>query len=138
MFSCEFCKKKLLDALSSGTALDFPKIVSIAICSNSPVLNGRLTFGEDNSRHHVSSWNLPFFWDNPGVNVRYLLNFQVDHTFYKLDVKSLATRNKSRCVRCSSPPSSSWARSVSTKALVLTLANEAPGISLGINKVCSF
>ena len=102
-------QKKLLDALSSGTALDFPKIVSIAICSNSPVLNGRLTFGEDNSRHHVSSWNLPFFWDNPGVNVRYLLNFQVGHTFYKLDVKILATRNKSRCVRCSSPPSSSWA-----------------------------
>ena len=54
-------KKKLLDALSSGTALDFPKIVPIAICSNSPVLNGRLTFGEDNSCHPVSSWNLTFF-----------------------------------------------------------------------------
>ena len=48
------------------------------------------------------------FWDDPGLNVRYLWIFQVDHIFYKLDVKILATSNEIRCVRCSYPPSSSW------------------------------
>ena len=53
------------------------------ICSNSPVLTGRLPFSEGSSRLPVYSWYLPF-WDDPGLNVRCLWNFQVDHSFYKL------------------------------------------------------
>ena len=34
--------------------------LKIYLCSNSPVLNGRLLFWHDSSRPHVSSWNLPF------------------------------------------------------------------------------
>ena len=78
------------------------------ICSNSPVLNGRLPFWKDTSHPPGPSWNLPF-WDDPGLNVRYLWIFQVDHTFYKLDMEILTANNEIRCVRCSHPPSSSSA-----------------------------
>ena len=77
------------------------------ICPNSPVLNGGLPLSEGSARPPVYYWNLTF-WDDPGLNVRYLWIFQVDHIFYKLDVKILATSNEIRCVRCSYPPSSSW------------------------------
>ena len=75
------------------------------ICSNSPVLNEKLAGWKSNSRSPVSSWNFPF-WDDPRFNFRYLWTFQVNHTFNKLDLKILATRNK---ISCSWPPSSSWA-----------------------------
>ena len=42
-------------------------------------------------------------------NVRDLQIFQVDQTFYKLDVKILAANNEIRYVHCSCPPSSSSA-----------------------------
>ena len=80
----------------------------IIVRSNSPVLNGRLPFWEESSRPCGPSWNLPF-WDDSGLNVRYLWIFQVDHTFYKLDVKILAAINDIRCARCSYQPSSSSA-----------------------------
>ena len=83
-------------------------------------LGDSLTFSEDNSRPTVPSWNLPF-WGEPDLNVRYLWIFQVDHTFYKLNVKILATRNK---ISCSWLSSSWW--TVSTKALVLALVKEVP------------
>ena len=78
-------------------------------CFNSPVLNGRLQFWEDSSPPPCLSWNLSFYdemIDDPGWNVRYLWIFQVDHIFYKLDVKILTNNNKIRCVS-SYPPSSS-------------------------------
>ena len=78
------------------------------ICSNSPILNGRLPCWEDSSRPPSPSWN-PSLWDDPGLNVRYLWIFQVDHTFYKLDVKILAANNEIRCMRCPCSPSSSSA-----------------------------
>ena len=78
----------------------------IHICSNSPVLNGRLPFWEDSSRPPVSSWNLPF-WDNAGLNVRFLWIFQVSHTFYKFDIKILAASNDISCASCSLLPISS-------------------------------
>ena len=75
-----------------------------SICSvsngNSSVLNGKLVLWEDSSRSPVSSSNVPF-WDYPCLNVRSLWVFQVDHTFYKLDVKILAASNEIRCLRCS-------------------------------------
>ena len=80
----------------------------LRICSNSPVLSGSLPLWDDSSLPPISSWNLPF-WDDPGMNVKYLWIFQVDHTFYKFDVKSLSPCNKIRCVRCFWPPSLSWA-----------------------------
>ena len=73
-------------------------------CSDSPVLNGRLPFWEDNPRLPVSSENLPS-WDHP---VRYLWIFQGDHTFYKLYLKFLAISNIIWCISCSWSPSSSW------------------------------
>ena len=76
------------------------------ICSNYPVLKGRLPFWEDNSHHPVSLLNLPF-WDDPGLDIRYLWIFQVDHSFYKLHLKFLATSNKIRCTSCSWSSSSS-------------------------------
>ena len=51
---------------------------------------------EESSRPPAPSRNLPF-WDDSGLNVRYLRIFQVDHTFYKLDVKVLAAINDIRC-----------------------------------------
>ena len=42
-------------------------------------------------------------------NIYYLWIFQVDHTFYKLDLKIWAANNEIRCVHCSYPPSSSSA-----------------------------
>ena len=60
---------------------------------NSPGLNGMLPFWEDSSCPPVSSWNL-LFWDDLGLIVWYWLIFQVDHTFYKLDVKILAFSTK--------------------------------------------
>ena len=78
----------------------------IHICSNSPVLNGRLPFWEDSSRPPVSSWNLPF-WDNAGLNVRFLWIFQVNHTFNKLDIKILAASNEISFASCSLLPISS-------------------------------
>ena len=75
------------------------------ICSNSPILNGRLPFSLGSSRSHVYFWNLPF-WDDPGLNVRYLWILQVHHTFYKLDVKILDPSNEIRCMHCSWPPTS--------------------------------
>ena len=78
------------------------------ICSNSPALNGRLPFWEESFHPPDLSWILPF-WDNPDLNVRYLWNFQVDHTFYKVNVKILTTINDMRYVRCYYPPSSSSA-----------------------------
>ena len=70
------------------------------ICFNSPVQNGRLPSWMDSFRPAVSTWNLPF-WDDAGLHIKYLSFFQVDHSFYKLDVKFLFTRNKIRCVHCS-------------------------------------
>ena len=66
-----------------------------------------LPFWEDSTRPPGPSRNLPF-WDDPVLNVKYLWIFQVDHTFYKLDVKILAANNEIRCVSSSYPlPSSS-------------------------------
>ena len=72
------------------------------------------------------------------MNVRYLLIFQVDHTFYKLNVKMLATSNEIRCVHALLLATIFiiTSRSVSIKALiVLALAKEPLGTSLGINTV---
>ena len=80
-------------------------LVSIGICSNSPILNGRLLFWEDGSRPSGPFWNLPF-WDDPDLNVRYLWVFQVDHSFYIFNVKILAANNGISCVYCLSPRSS--------------------------------
>ena len=77
------------------------------MCSNSPVLNGRLQFWECNSCPPISSRNLPF-WDDPGLNVRSLRVFQVDPTFYRLAVKILAANDEISCVRCSQVPYSLW------------------------------
>ena len=46
----------------------------------------------------VNFKNLPF-WDDSGLNARYLWIFQVDHTFYKIYMKILAASNEIRCVR---------------------------------------
>ena len=70
------------------------------ICSNSPFLNGRLPFWQNSSCNPVSSWYLPFL-GAPGLNVRFLKTLQVDHPFYKYEVKILAATNEVRCVRCS-------------------------------------
>ena len=80
----------------------------IIVRSNSPVLNWRLPFREESSGPCGPSWNLTF-WDDSGLNVRYLWIVRVDHTFYKLDVKILAAINDIRCARCSYPPYSSSA-----------------------------
>ena len=66
-----------------------------------PVLRGQLP----PSRFFLKS---PF-WDDPGLNVTCSWNFQVDHKFYKLHLKFLATINKIRCRSCSCLSSSSWA-----------------------------
>ena len=50
------------------------------------VLNGRLSFWKDSSCPPVFSSNVSF-WDYPGLNVRSLWIFQVDDSFYKLDIK---------------------------------------------------
>ena len=47
------------------------------------------------------------FWEDPDLNIKYLWIFQVNHTFYKLDVKILAANNKIRCLSSSYAPSSS-------------------------------
>ena len=47
--------------------------------------------------------NLPFR-DYPGLIVRSLWDFQVNHNFYKPDVKILAANDKFRFVRCSRQP----------------------------------
>ena len=105
--------------------------INIIVCSNSrfeqeaPVLRGRPP---------VSSWNL-LFWDDPGLNVKHLWIFQVDHTFYKLHVKILATSNKITCVHCSWPPCLSWAVDLCQQK---HLAKEVRRISLRINTVWNF
>ena len=88
--------------------------------------------------HLNPSWNL-LFCDNPGLNVRYLWTFQVENTFYKLDVKFLAAKNEIRylhmCVALTHHHHSF--RSVSTKALIiLALVKEVSGKSLKINEIC--
>ena len=57
IFRCTFF------STASGTALDFPNnsASSHNICSNSPILNGRLKFWEGKCCHPISPWNLPFF-----------------------------------------------------------------------------
>ena len=90
--------------------------------------NVNIRFWEGNSRPPVSSWNLPF-WDDPWLNIRCLWIFQVGHTFYKLEVKMLATSNKMRCVRCSWPSTLSWA---------VDIAKEALGTSLRMKRIFKF
>ena len=105
------------------------------ICPNSPVLNGGLPLSEGSARPPVYYWNLPF-WDDPDLNVRYLWIFQVDHIFYKLDVKILVTSNEFKCVRALLLPTIfiMSSRSASIELLiVLALAKEPQGTSLGIN-----
>ena len=98
-------------------------------------MNWRLPFWEDRSCAPGPSWNL--FWDDPGLNVRYLWIFQFDHIFYKLGVKIFATNNEIRCVRCSYPPSSSSALDPCQQkpSLILALAKEGSGTSLKINAI---
>ena len=67
-----------------------------------------LPFWEDNPRPPGLFWNIAS-WDDTDSNVGNLRIFQVDHTFYKLDVKILPANNKITYVRCSCPPSSSSA-----------------------------
>ena len=78
------------------------------ICSNSPILNGRLLFWGDSFCPFVSSWNL-LFSDDPALNVTFLWILQFNHIFYKLSVKTLAVSNKIRCLHCFGLSSSSWA-----------------------------
>ena len=59
------------------------------ICSTSPILHGATLSREDSSNHSATTWNLPF-WDDTAFNFRYLWVFQVNHTFYKLDMEILA------------------------------------------------
>ena len=77
------------------------------------------------------------FWDDPGLNVRYIWIFLVDHTFYKLDVKILATSNNIRVhVLLLATIFNVICRSASTKTLiVLAIAKEMPGTSLKINTI---
>ena len=91
-------------ALLMRTRVQWPIYISF----NSTVFNGRLPFWEDGSRPSDPFSNLPF-WDDPDLNVRYLWVFQVDQTFYKLDMKIVAPDNEIRCVRCSWPLSSTSA-----------------------------
>ena len=94
--------------------LHFVKVVTSAlklhvyICYNSPVLNGRLPCWEENSCSPVSTWKLSF-WDNPGFHTSISEFFQVNHTFWKLDMKVLVTSNKRRYVRSSWDLPFSWA-----------------------------
>ena len=65
-FPVSFAKKTFrctFFSTPSGTALDLPKNTASShnICSNSPLLNGRLKFWEGKCCHPISSWNLPFF-----------------------------------------------------------------------------
>ena len=102
--------KFLYCCMTSGSQSNYINCKELVsdICSNSPVLNGRLPFSERSSCPPVYSISHPF-WDDIGFNIRYLWIFQVYHAFHKLDVKNLATSNEIRCVHCSWPPSSSWA-----------------------------
>ena len=84
-------------------------------CSNSLVLNGRLPFWKDSSRPPVSSWNPPF-WDYPGLNVRSLWIFQVNHNSCKFDVRILTAFDKIRCVVAIGYHLTISSRSVSTKS----------------------
>ena len=94
-----------------------------------------LPFWEDTSSPPSLFWNLPF-WDDSDLNVKYLWIFQVDHTFYKLDVKFLAA-NKVHAFLLSTILIFSF-RSRSTIALIgLSLAKEESGTSLKINTICS-
>lgn len=97
-----------------------------------------LPFWMDSSRPPVSSWNLPF-WNYPGLNLRSSWILQVDHNFYKLDIKILAASNKIRSVHCPTLLSHEQYRSVSTKVrIVLAQAKEAPGPSFRINAIRNF
>ena len=116
------------------------------ICSNSPVLNGRLPFWEDSSRRLVSYWNRSF-WDEPGLLVRYLWIFQVHNTFYKFDVKILAPINKIKRVRCSWLLSSPWAVDpCQQRTYYFSIIERTPGKfslkidrkSLKLDTVCNF
>ena len=59
--------------------------------------------------------------------------FQVDHTFYKLDVKILVAGNESSCLCHTRLPSLSASAKART---TLAQAKEAPVTSLTINTVC--
>ena len=73
-----------------------------SMCSNNPTLNRGFLFWEDISHPSSPFWNLPI-WDDPDLNVKHLWVFQIDHIFYKLDVKILAANNKIKCMPCSCP-----------------------------------
>ena len=90
------------------SALNVIRQLICCICSNSPVLNGRLPLWEHSCSPPVSHWHIPF-WDDPGLLVKYLWILQVYHTFYKLDVKILAAINEIKSMRCSWSLSSPWA-----------------------------
>ena len=63
------------------------------------------------------------------------MNFQVDHTFYKLDVKNLAASNQVRALLLATIFIMSN-RSVSTKGLIiLALAKKAPKMNLKTNSL---
>ena len=94
-----------------------------------------LPFWEDTSSPPGLFWNLPF-WDDSDLNVKYLWIFQVDHTFYKLDVKFLAA-NKVRAFLLSTILIFSFRFRSTIALIVLSLAKEESGTSLKINTICS-
>ena len=59
------------------------------------------------SKYEILWWQTTFIPFHSDLYVGYLWIFQVDHTFYKLDVKIFAANNEIRCVSCSCPLSSS-------------------------------
>ena len=77
-----------------------------SICSNSPDLKGMLSFSLGSSRPPVYFWNV-LFWDDSGLNVRYLWIFKSITLFINSMWRTWLL--VIRCVRCSWPPSSSWA-----------------------------
>ena len=89
---------------------------------------------EGSSRPPVSFWNLPF-WVDPCMaylsrswsllECQIFMNFsQVDHTFYKFEVKPLAASNEIRCVHSFWLPFSSTSRFVSTKVLIVLVQSK--------------
>ena len=99
-----------------------------------PFWTGGSENSEGSSHPSVYFWNLPF-WDDPGLNVRCLWIFLIGYTFYKLDVKILATSNEITYVRSSWPPSSLWAVDLCQQKLSLAQAKEALGTSMRINSL---
>ena len=82
------------------------------------VLRGQLPSSLSFLKSLVLWWDDWWSWLG---NVRYLWIFQVDHIFYKLDVKILTNNNKIRCVS-SYPPSSSSASDPFQQKLYIVLA----------------